>query len=141
MTDYALSDLGCPVVSTRLKHFLDDAEIDNIQYIPVSILESSETDAKSGYFAINVLGLVSCIDTNVSEFKGRIVDGEVKGIRRISKLVLKETLTEHLNVYRVRLFRRLIMISEKLVQTLSNESFTGLKLVAPERWDGGTGEK
>lgn len=141
MTDYAVSDLGCPVVSARLKRFLDDAGIDNLQYFPVTILETSESAPKLDYFAVNVLGLVTCIDTNESEFKGRIVDGEVKGIRRISKLVLKEELPEHLNIYRVRLFRRLIIISEKLVQLLSNESFTGIKLVAPERWDGFAGEK
>ena len=133
--------LGCPVISARLKNFFDDAGIDNIQYFPVTILENSDSIPKSDYFAMNVLGLVSCIDLNESEFKGRIVEGEVKGIRRISKLVLTEDLPEHLNIFRVRLFRRLIVISEKLVQSFTKEGFTGIKLVAPDRWDGFTGEK
>ena len=37
--DFAISDLGCPIVSNRLKDYLDQQGIDNIEYFPATIIE------------------------------------------------------------------------------------------------------
>lgn len=140
MMDFALSDTGCIVVSERLKTALDDQHIDNIDYYPSTIIERDGDTPKTGYFAANILGLVDTIDLDKSEYRGKKRDGELRAITRIEKLVLKETETSHSSIYRVYMFRRLIVIEEKLCAFFTKNAVPGVRLVDPEKWDGIYGE-
>lgn len=142
MTDYAVTDMGCSIMSERLKVFLESSGIDNIQYFPASVIEKDGEHAKDGYYTANFLGLVDCIDRDASEMKARRdKNGELNIITRISKLVLKKPGSSYGYIYRAYSFTRLILIDSSFKEKFESAGLTGIRLVDPERWDGQNGEK
>jgi len=140
MTDLAATDTGCIVISERLKAALLENGIDNLDYYPASIIERVGGTPKKGFYAVNILGLVECIDTKRSEFKGRTIDGQLRGIRRIHKLFLNTPPPTENYIYRAKFFRRLIVITDVLITLFESNEFSGVKLVEPSLWDGFSGE-
>jgi hypothetical protein len=142
MTDYAVTDMGCPIVSERLKTFFENNNIDNIQYFQATVIESEGKPAKGGYYAANFIGLVDCIDRDASETRARRDDnGELNIITRISKLALKDLEVSYNQLYRVYAFTRLILIDSSFKEKIDAAGLTGIRLVDPERWDGQNGER
>ncbi|MFC5046090.1 imm11 family protein [Aquimarina hainanensis] len=136
--DLLISDIGCPLVSERLKDKLQEEKIENIHFYPAQVLNSYNKDHYSNFYALNISKLESCIDTEQSEFKGRIINGKLRGIRRINKLILQPTTSA---ICRVTFFRRLIVVSDLALTVFNDSSFSGIKLIEPRRWDGFRGEK
>ena len=139
--DFAISDMGCPVVSEQLKNLLDANGVDNIDYFPATIIEKKGQAPQAGYYAANIIGLVDCIDKENSEFRGYEEEGELKGIFSIRKLSLLDNIVAPSYVYRVHLFWRIIIILEPFKKIFEEARTTGVKLIAPENWDGYYGEK
>ena len=141
MTDYAVSDMGCSVVSERFKQFLDSLNINTIEYFPATVIEQEGEPAKQGYYAANILGLIDCIDKDASDMDAEPNDeGEITIIWSIDKLVLKQTPFSQEPIHRGAHFTRLILINELTKQQIEESGLTGIRLVAPERWDGINGE-
>lgn len=138
--DYAVSDLGCSIVSARLKKLFDHCQIDNIQYFDATIKESPNIIPKSGYYAANILGLVKCIDVNNSEMDAeQNEDGETTIIYSIDKLGLVDPVPDQW-LYRAFSFSRLILVDEQLNALFKQHGIEGIKCIAPDRWDGINGE-
>lgn len=135
MTDFALSDAGCIVVSEKLKNALDENQIDNIDYYPATVVLPKEDSTQSGYYAANIKGLVDAIDLDKSEYRAIERKGRT-AIVRMEKLVLKDVEASHSSIYRLKMFRSPIIVEGKLCSYLSENSFSGIKLVDPEEWDG-----
>lgn len=142
MTDYAVTDMGCSVISERLKKFFESTGIDNIQYFPASVIVRDGESPKSGYYAANIIGLVDCIDRDASEMRARRdKNGELNIITRISKLVLKSVETDCGYLYRAFPFTRLILIDSLFKEKFLSAGFSGIRFIDPERWDGQNGER
>lgn len=141
MTDYAVSDMGCPVMSQRLKDHLDNLGIDNIQYFEASIIEREGEDPKSGYYAANIIGLIDCIDRNSSEMDAETDDeDELTIIYGIDKLVLNDVFSSNHTLFRAAYFTRIIVSDNLLYDKLYDSDVVGIRFVRPERWDGINGE-
>ncbi len=139
--DYAVSDMGCSVISECLKNLLEKLGIDNIQYFNAKIIEQEGESAKQGYYAANIVGLVDCIDREVSEMDVEADEnGELNIIFGIDKLVLKDIPSNYNTIYRVSFFTRLILVDKDLKDIFEQNFIQGIKLVKPERWDGIHGE-
>lgn len=139
--DFAVSDLGCPVVSKRLKNLLFENGVDNIEYFPATVITQKGNKPINGYYAANIVGIINCIDTEKSEFEGDIEDGVVVGIDWFDKLVLKTTGVDFGRIFRPHLFRRLIIIDELIVKIFNAANISGVKCIQPANWDGANGEK
>jgi len=138
--DYAVSDMGCVVVSEKLKQSFESAGIDNIQYFPASVIETEGQLAKKGFYAVNIVGLIDCIDKDASDMDSEEnEDGERTIIYSIDKLVLKETDSNPGYLYRMAWFSGVILINENIASKF--ESSVGIHFIPPERWDGYSGEK
>ena len=138
--DFMVSDDACPVVSERLMQSFNSLHIENIDYYPAAVIKRKGGSPESGFYAANILGLVDCVDTDKTECNATIIDGVVKGISLVEKLVLKDAEVFHGDIYRVHMLRRMIMIEDKLISFFTENSVPGAKLVNPEKWDGIYGE-
>ncbi len=142
MTDYAVTDMGCSIVSERLKTFFENNGIDNIQYFPATVIVQEGGKAQEGYYVANFIGLVDCIDRFASELDAEEYDnGELDIIYSVYKLVLKKPKANYGYIYRVYAFTRLILIDSHLKENFEMAGLTGVRFVNPERWDGYNGEK
>ncbi|MCX7747914.1 MAG: hypothetical protein N2645_13655 [Clostridia bacterium] len=78
-TDYLVNDLGWPVISPKFREILVQTnEVNNVQYLPIKIIEEKTKKELNGYSVINILDLIDAIDLNHSlyrtlEAKGRKV--------------------------------------------------------------------
>lgn len=139
--DYAVSDMGCSVVSTRLKLLLESLGINNIEYFQASVVERDGESPKQGYYAANIIGLEDCIDLDASEIDAEEdKNGERSIIYSIDKLVLKKNMGEEYTLCRTKHFTRLIMIEENLTTHFEKAGIKGVKFILPSRWDGFNGE-
>jgi len=141
MTDYAVTDMGCSIVSERFKKFLENQGIDNIDYYKATVIEREGEQPKEGYYAANIIGLVDCIDRDASVMRARRdKNGELNLISRIDKLVLKDSVPNYGIIFRAYPFTRLVLIDENLKEEFEKSTITGVRLIIPERWDGINGE-
>lgn len=138
MTDFAATDLGAPIVSENLKEVLDDLGVE-AQYFPAKIIEESGGQPKQGCYAMNVIGLVDCIDFGASDLEVEEEDGEVVDIEEVGTIVLKEE--SFGSIYRVYMFERVIVLEGYIADKLQRLGVSGMKLIKPERWDGILSEK
>lgn len=137
--DYSVSDLGCSIISARLRQLLEKNGINNIQYFDASICERPGAESMPGYFAANFIGLVDCIDRSRSEMRAKVKDNGALIVYSIDKLVLKDINNDsYLN--RVYGFSRLILIDERFKTIFANAGIEGVRFILPERWDGINGE-
>jgi hypothetical protein len=134
--DFSLSDLGCPIMSERLRRVLEEYKVDNIRYHPATIVEYGGSTRRPGYLAANVLGLVSCMDRERSEYKA--VRGKVFSVH---KLVLDESRAMNLPLFRLAELPRALIVHERLGQHLLASGLTGSQLVPSEEWDGRDGRR
>ena len=140
LTDYMLSDFGCPVISPRLRTLLEQNGIDNIQYFPATIQSTPKT-ATAQYYAANILGLVACIDTDQSVMDAETDEnGETTIIYSIDKLVLKKTSLDPGSIFIAFPFERIILIDERFSKLFDDAGIFGVKCIDPDRWDGINGE-
>lgn len=119
MNDYAMTDMGCPVISERFKILLESTAIYNVQYFPVRIIDRRGKAIQSAYYALNIVGLSDHVDFDV---KDRDVDCSDK--------------TYVASIFRVQLLRHLIVVDEPLISVLNDNNIKGLCLVEPKNWDG-----
>lgn len=141
MTDYAVSDTGCPVVSQGFRECLDDLGVDSIQYFDASVIGREGDAPQRGYYAANVLGLIDCIDLDASEMDAdEDANGEKTIIFRIDHLVLKTDPLE-LRLYRAAHFSQIILALESVKNEAERRGLVGVRFIEPERWDGFYGER
>lgn len=140
LPDYAVSDMGCSVVSGRLKLLLESLGINNIQYFQASIIEREDEAPKQGYYAANIIGLADCIDTDASQMDAEEGNNGELCIYSIDKLILKNNPVEDYALCRANHFTRLILIEEGLVINFEQAGIKGIKFISPSRWDGFNGE-
>ncbi|MCK8521536.1 hypothetical protein M0D21_08150 [Aquimarina sp. D1M17] len=138
--DYAVSDTGCSVVSKRFKTFLEDMGIDNIQYFPATIIENVDEPVKEGYFVANIVGVLDCIDKNLSIMDMDQDEGNIM-IWSIDQLVLMENMHTSDKIFRAKYFTRIILVDELFKEAFKLTEMEGIKLISPERWDGYNGER
>jgi len=129
--DFSRSDIGCPVFSEKLKQLLETAGIDNIDYYPASIVEYEGSIRKAGYYAGNIVGLLSCMDKEESDYTD--MDGLVMDF---DELVIDEERIANEQIFRLAEIPRVIFIEERFKGILGAENITGLQLIAPKEWDG-----
>ncbi|TVZ37554.1 hypothetical protein P886_1895 [Alteromonadaceae bacterium 2753L.S.0a.02] len=140
LPDYAVSDLGCPVVSEKFKNLLEGLGIKNIQYFPASLAENTGAAPKPGFYAANIIGLVDIINLDESEADVMERRGKIS-VFSIDELVLNEVPPSAGEIFRARYFSRLLLAGDKLVDCVASQGIAGVRFVTAEKWDGINGEK
>lgn len=135
LADFAVSDVGCPVVSESFVRMLLENGVDNLQIFPASIKLTEDGASVDGYFAINILGIFDVIDLKNSLMDYENEDGNL-AIYFIDKLVLQPDSDEHALLYRPRGFRSRLLINYKFKKIAEQMGFIGALMVSPEVWNG-----
>ena len=135
--DYSRDGHGCPVFSDKLKNIMEAAGCDNIEYFPAQIVEYNSSEPQSGYYAANIIGLIQCIDMDESE----VDEDEDGNIDEIEHLVIDESATRDLLIFRLAEMQDVILIHEHFKKPIEEAGITGVSLVPCDQWDGFDGFK
>ena len=138
MTDFAVVDIGAPIVSEKTKNLFESLGL-QMQYFPASVVESKSEKPMLGYYAVNIIGLVNCINFEESDLELEEEDGEIIDLNNVGTLKLKSE--SFGDIYRMYLRERVIIVEGEIAEQLAIANISGMKLMEPERWDGILNEK
>lgn len=117
-----------PIYSKRLVEKLDEAGIEGIQYLPVTVLKYNGESAGEFYIA-NFLNFIEAFDYEKSKYSIYGNDYTVPEKRgKVSgaiKYVLKEESLEGFDIIRLKEFSLRFFVSEKFKKIFTKNKFTG----------------
>jgi len=137
--DVALADslFGATVlvVSSRVKAFLENAGCNNVEYLPVAIVNHKGRTAAHDYFIINPQDVCECIDIDRSGVKWNALDPD--SISLCTSLVLREqVIPARWKIFRLHRWRKLVVIRRSLAEAMVAADFSGLQLREPAEYTG-----
>jgi Immunity protein family (Imm11) len=118
------------VISERFRQLLDEAGVDNVQYIPAEIEDRVNGGTLGGYFVANVVGLVDCIDMAKSKLTLRAAPPGA--IRFIRELHIDESRARDLPLFRLERKSSLILMSERVQRKIAAAKLRGVGLLPAE---------
>lgn len=117
-----------PVYSKRLMDELTIAEINGIQYLPISIM-NFKGDFQYTFYIANFLNYIAAFDFSKSiynRFSENFPNPNVRGsIAGVMKFVLFEEKLVKFDVIRLREYNQRFFVSEKFVDVFEKNHFTG----------------
>lgn len=126
---------GYAVISKRLKDVLIAERVEQIEFLPVQILDLKKRVASQDYSILNALAVVDCVDTKASKVQWNDIDPEL--LDSCKKLVLMEkSVPAQIKVFRPKHAEYLILVRAELVERLSRENFVGIGFRDPADFDG-----
>jgi len=127
-------ELPSAVVSDKMRRALEQAGVNNIQYFRASLENPSLPAAVSGYWLANIIGKLSCVDLQASQFDDAL-DHDVGTLRSFQ---IDERLSYGLGLFRIAEDPRLIVVRQRVRDVLESAQLRGVLFQAPQRYDGGT---
>jgi hypothetical protein len=116
-----------PVVSEKLVTQLKMIAVDNYQLFPV-IIKMPDSQL-TGYYILNVVGKISCVDEDSSDtkkYKNRIM--------RMNRMILKADMEKDLRLFRCREYPFAIFISQQIKDVLEKGGLTGMLINPADGW-------
>ena len=125
LTDDLGNLLAMIVASDRLAEFLRAQGFDELEFLPVTIINHKKKPIKERYFIINPLNPIACIDKARSKVTmSRIVPDNIDDV---FKLALDEKkIGDKRQIFRAAGLGGPVFVSRKLAAKLDKEQFSGL---------------
>lgn len=124
---------GHILVSERMKQCLDDAGVDNVQYLRGEAIYIP-TGEKLSYHVANIIGLVRALDIDASQCS---ID-ENGIVEKFDRLHIDESASHSLDVFRLFETFLLVIVSERIRRTLERACISGIRFMSEENWEPGT---
>lgn len=117
-----------PVASARLVAALDALGLDHVERFPVTV-EGDEGPVATGFYALNVIGRVACVDLGASQVVR--VDGRVF---RLDSLRLRDGLPVDLPLFRPAEWPLVLLVRDEFAAALLALNASGLRLTPSDAW-------
>jgi len=112
------------VLNTRARAFFDEQGVNNVEWLPVPVLNHKKKPVKEPYFIANILTTADCIDKAKSTLGWNPIDPEQ--IDTAEKLVLDEAkLPTDLNLFRPLHLHYCMLIRRNLADAILAKGLTG----------------
>jgi hypothetical protein len=126
---------GFFVVSQRLRDFMTDYGVANVEYLPVQIINHKKKLASKDYFILNPLSVVDCIDVDASEVEWSVVRTDF--IEACERLEIEDSLVpDDVHVFRPKHLEAYVFARAELVEAFKAAGFEGLVFTPAEAFQG-----
>ena len=125
-----------PLFSARLRQALEQAGVDNVQYVEARLRHPEGHAIESGYFVANVLGRVRAVDLGRSRFGP--ASGDIEG--DLLDFTIDPSASRYLRFFPLDESPILIVIDEPLKLALESAGLVGLELLPTTAWTGIPGQ-
>lgn len=119
---------GLPIFSTRLIEVLQSAGVRNLDLYDVEVIDEVRHQTHTHFKAVNIIGRVSCADLEKSVH----IPGHKPPLMEFEKLVLDESRTMGLPMFRLAEAVQFILLSEAVKQALEAAKLMGVRVVSLE---------
>lgn len=123
-----------PVVREDVIEAFRQVGVDNIQYFDAILRDPSTGKEYRNYKAYNIIGLVACADMQASELMG--TSNSTMGDADFHSLVIDESKTRGLLLFRVAENVSAVVVHEKVKQVIENAGIPGFVFYGPGEWSG-----
>jgi hypothetical protein len=131
--DFVRPSANIPLFSPRFKELLDQIGVNNIDYYDATITYE-ETGETRLYFAGNIIGMVSALDRDTSEYELFDDNGDIA--ESIDKLVLDEKALQDIKVCRLSEYGLLIIVDESIKVIAEKNNLEGMRFLRQEEYSG-----
>jgi hypothetical protein len=119
--------MRAPIGSHRLREALTSAGADNVDYYPAAIEASPPRDF-GHYYALNVIGRISCMDMGQSKFTTY-----EDRVARVQNLILDEDSIQGARIFRIHEVPELIIVSDRVAEAI--RALSGVALRPAQGWN------
>ena len=135
--DFVDNTLLLRIVSKRVRAIFDQFSIDQVEYIPVDIMDHQGNLASNDYFLMNVMNTQPIIDMKRSKYEMCMIEeGQISGFDKIR--LTTEQVDMDASIFRSDRRASLYFMTDDVVQAIKAAGLTGLKVVKAEGWDTNT---
>jgi len=122
--DLKLSDYydNVKLMSKKLIDTLKSVGVDNLQEFDTEVLNEQTGDKIEDYYAVNIVGLVSCVVEDQSS------STPLADVEFISDLVIDPAKAKGFNMFRLAETRMDVIVSEKVANAIKAGNFVGIQL-------------
>ena len=135
--DFVDNTLLLRIVSKRVRAIFDQFSIEQVEYIPVEIMDHQGNLASNDYFLMNVMNTQPIIDMELAKYKMCTIEED-----QISHFAEIRLTTEQVDmdasIFRSDRRASLYFMTDDVVQAIKAAGLTGLKVVKAEGWDTNT---
>jgi hypothetical protein len=128
LPDFFEVEGATPIANQNLISAFKDAGADNFQAFPVEI--HFENDIVKGYYLINVVGRVSCIDKDLTK-----CTKWGPSIMRVFDLKLNAESACGVNMFRDDSYQTVMFISESIKNEIESKNITGCEIRKADGWN------
>jgi hypothetical protein len=119
---------GLPIFSTRMVEVLQGAGVRNLDLYDVEVVDEVRGKTYTHYKAVNIVGRVSCADLEKSEYE----PGYKPPLMEFGKLVLDESKTMGLPMFRLAESVQFILVSDAVKQAIEAAKLVGVRVISLE---------
>jgi len=135
--DFVNNTLLLRIVSKRVRVIFDQFSIDQVEYIPVDIMDHQGNLASNDYFLMNVMKTQPIIDMERAKYKMCTIEEDQ--ISHFAEIRLTtEQVDMNASIFRSDRQASLYFMTDDVVQAIKAAGLTGLKVVKAEGWDTNT---
>jgi len=126
---------GIGVISQNIKDFLVNEKVNDVEFLPVTILNHKGRIASKDYYILNPLVVCDCIDIDGSYVDWNAIKKDM--IDSCEQLVLKEdAVSIEYKVFRPKFLPIIILVRTEIAKRLREAGFTGLYFKDPLEYTG-----
>ena len=138
LSDVLLTGFQLQVFSPRLVALLTEMGVQNIQFLPVRIVNHETGDVEVSYRIANIVGAIDCLDLNNAVYARSRSSGNILRVFKFrlfpEKIVALPGMQEPPLLFRLGEFKQHLLAHESLKQACEKAGITGLKFVPTENY-------
>jgi hypothetical protein len=115
---------GYTVVSAKIKEFLEEKDIPQLEFLPIAIQDLAGKTVSSDYWIVNPLAVIDCVDQENSEIDWNAIDPEIMS-SCFGLTLLSDEIDEDLLLFRPKHMKSVVFIREDLAEEMDEAGFTG----------------
>jgi hypothetical protein len=125
-SDYLLNAGQWPIVHKRIKNIFEEKMIENIQYLPVNVIDSNTGAVDDNYYVMNIMNCIEAYDMKKSIYHRNEKYPEFI-LFNASKIILNKENCLPYDIFRCIHNKNWIYVSEKIKTIAKQNKFTGMK--------------
>lgn len=137
--DIALADnmhaTGLTVVSRAMKEFLLGADVKDVEFLPLTIINHKGKVAAADYSIVNPIGVIDCIDTKASGATWNDLEPDLM-LGCDSLMIQAKKVPATATVFRPKYMPTIILVEGDLTKRMAAAGFSGLNFKKPESFTG-----
>jgi hypothetical protein len=137
LSDVLLTGFQLQVFSPRLVSLLADVGIENVQYLPISIVNHETREVETSYQIANIVGAIDCLDLNNAVHARSRSSGNILRVfkfRLLPEKIVALPGRQPPLLFRLGEFKQHLLAHESVKQACQKAGITGLNFVPPEKY-------